>query len=1244
VPLIYRAVFVLLLLLSMASATRAAPRAPNAQPTGLAARHRSGQTFLTWQEQPGASLRYRVYRHTTAIDAGNLAQATLLYDGVPQDSGRFYANRYNVDAGGVWDERYVERFVVEDGGAELAAGVGLLVWTLAPTDFGGGQSGAGYYAITTVDAGGENRTDFGAGNTVGPVAESVADPLPVEIAAPGIDPGGHIFVQYMPLRDWNVTFHAPNPGNIFYGLDETSPAVANAIQYAYDYAVYAPRAADCGGALPAQLPVVVSLHGWGGNSYGPRTEDPDPYGWCVYRIYPIDQSETWWFGFARNHDYRGDWTPGAGDSIANFTERRVLRMVYDLLRDPPGPPADANRVFIFGSSMGGSGTLAFALRYPNVFAAAYAGQPMTNYATSGDGGGIDWRSDLTPKWGEVADDLPVIITGPGNWADGLQAENGTGVWTWQNHQAQAVARRASDAVPLGIAHGVEDDVIEWSTQGRPIYPALNSAQQVWGGAAVPGGHSWTGFGGSLYNLDQDFAASWAPFQNFAPRRGETVPGLSNGSTNALLPPTGVGDYNLGVRWSASWDPWDGAPVDTPTRWEMSFCYQDVDRYENACGTGQPLTVDVTPRRVQHFPLVAGAGYRWENRRVSDNGLVASGNVTADADGLVTVPAFALNHAGGNRLILQPLDDLPTPTATPTPSPTPTFCPQATPEPLWVEPVVSPTDRLTQTIVVNIGNCETVTVTTASGVFTATGSFGAVGNPASVAIDLLPGVTHDLTVAARVRSSSSGGCPFGGYTLTTQQDRNGGALRIVQQAAGVQRGFLPVIQRSAATATPTPTPTATSTSTPTSTLMPTVTPTRTPTRTPTPTATTTGGAPRPWPDTSDGIHVFNDQLPPYLSDAQWAFAATHYAGVQKMTRTDADTLRSYNPNLLILHYRLGLGLGYRAIENGCQPTGAYIHLVEGGSWVQEWPGDGAVEETWFAHWPENGTTRVLNCDWGWWLMELDDPGWRAYWQAEVLRQVQANDNDGVFMDSLSVPNYLGGDRYGPALPAVDAEYEQAWATRIDAWLAWLQTQPVGAYAIVPNVGSWVTTRDPTTYAAADGVMIEGFAMWGEASPLAVDDWRLQMNRTLGVIRQGKAVIAQAYPGDGRERFFALGSYLLIKGNHTYLNLETSEEPEWWPEYGIDIGSPLHGPVADIDDLATGGVYRRDFTGGFVLVNPAEDGPALDVDLGALFMRVTASGGGPVPENGIPTGALTHQAVSSVSLPPASAAVLLPMLPD
>jgi hypothetical protein len=568
------------------------------------------------------------------------------------------------------------------------------------------------------------------------------------------------------------------------------------------------------------------------------------------------------------------------------------------------------------------------------------------------------------------------------------------------------------------------------------------------------------------------------------------------------------------------------------------------------------------------------------------------------------------------LLASPLHPVAAGLVTSTATPSPTICPMATPEPLWVEPVLSPTDRLTQTVVVNIGNGEAVTVTTASGVFAVAGNFAAAGSPAHVPIDLLPGVVHDLTVAARVRTMNQGGCPFGGYTLTTQQDRNGVALRIVQQGAGVTQGYLPLIERSAVTPAPT--------------LAPTLLPTP-----------TIDLAPRPWPDTNDGIQVFNDQLAPNLSDEQWRFAATHYAGVQKMTRRDADTLRRYNPDLLILHYRLGLALGYRSIENGCQPTGDFIHVVEGNQWVQEWPGDGIVDENWFAHWPQQSTTRVLNCDWGWWLMAIDDPGWRAYWHDEVLRQVQANDNDGIFMDSLSTPNYLGADRYDPALPPIDAGFEADWAEHIDDWLTWLQTQPVGVYAIIPNVGSWVTTRDPTTYTAVDGVMIEGFAMWGEDSPFAVEDWQLQMNRALGLIRQDKAVIAQTYPGDGRERLFALGSYLLIKGGRTFLNLEVSIEPEWWPEYEIDIGNPLDAPVANIDELERDGVYRRDFTRGFVLVNPVPDGPAITVALGGSFWRVLPAGGGEVLEDGIPTGVLGYETVDSVSLPPYSAAVLLPL---
>ena len=114
---------------------------------------------------------------------------------------------------------------------------------------------------------------------------SVADPAPVEItAALGSvpKPGGHVYIQYMDLRHWNATFHAPNPSNKYYGLDPTDPNLGGGLQYAYDYTIYVPSSAQCQGKLPKKLPVFINLHGWGGNTYAPIKRFPDQY--CAYGI------------------------------------------------------------------------------------------------------------------------------------------------------------------------------------------------------------------------------------------------------------------------------------------------------------------------------------------------------------------------------------------------------------------------------------------------------------------------------------------------------------------------------------------------------------------------------------------------------------------------------------------------------------------------------------------------------------------------------------------------------------------------------------------------------------------------------------------------------------------------------------------------------------------------------------------------------------------------------------------------
>ena len=116
--------------------------------------------------------------------------------------------------------------------------------------------------------------------------------------------------------------------------------------------------------------------------------------------------------------------------------------------------------------------------------------------------------------------------------------------------------------------------------------------------------------------------------------------------------------------------------------------------------------------------------------------------------------------------------------------TPTFCPPPTPEPLWVNPVTSPTNSLTQVITVYIGNGEEVTIETESGAFTVTGQFNHHTNPAVIEITLLPNTVHHLEVTAKVKSglTGPGNCTYGGYILQTIYDKNGAPLVIAQGAA------------------------------------------------------------------------------------------------------------------------------------------------------------------------------------------------------------------------------------------------------------------------------------------------------------------------------------------------------------------------------------------------------------------------------------------------------------------------------
>jgi len=593
---------------------------------GLSAFHRDGQTFLTWPERDDLDGEtYRVHRSPVPLDQGALGSETVVAE-VGEGSARLWSER-TLGPGG-WDWRYLQRAVIEDRAESLPRDLGLLVWTPDAADLGGAASGEAWYAVEVVEPDGDVRDVLASDR----ILDTVADPRPVHVLD-GAGGQSHLMLQFMDLSEWNPTFHAPHLRNGWLGFDARAPGLEHALAYAYTYVVAEPEPSNCPeGVVPDRLPVILDLHGWNGNDY---PADMGPAAWyCAVQVRPVDSSETWWFGFGAEADYRRGETPSGGDRIVNYTEQRILRMVHDLLRDPElGSRVDVERVYVYGHSMGGSGALALALRFPTVFAAAYASEPMTDIARSGDGGGIDWRPDVEWKWGSVADDLPVEIRAPAGWADSIERYAGMGVYSWQDHAANTLARRADGSVPFGVAHGTRDDVVEWPTQAKPFYPALSASSRTYGAAIRRADHTWLGFDGLPATLAPD--ASLVPFAGLQVIRGESVPAFSHDTADPAWPPDGEADIGTGIAWSASWDAWDGPPLDSPEAWSMSFRAVDSRRHE----------VSITPRRLQRFWVKPGSTYAYEITALADGTSIRAGSTSADADGLLTVDAVPIDDSG-----------------------------------------------------------------------------------------------------------------------------------------------------------------------------------------------------------------------------------------------------------------------------------------------------------------------------------------------------------------------------------------------------------------------------------------------------------------------------------------------------------------------------------------------------------------------------------------------------------------------
>lgn len=383
-----------------------------------------------------------------------------------------------------------------------------------------------------------------------------------------------------------------------------------------------------------RFPVRIGLHGIG------TAKPPSTGSSQEFRIGPHDPENTYWWGYDAGLP---DADP-LGAEVPDYTQRRVLQLLGWVLENYP--QADAERVYVAGSSMGGAGAMTMGLWYARHFAyvSAQLGQAVPRNHRPARIAQLEglWGPSDGPAWDTV--DLTRLL------ADSGEAR---GQYLFLRHG------KDDPTIHFGAA------VVPSPLTGERLYDALQSRAvghlAVWDeGAHGPAdpllGSGWWDDGFSPMTDEVSFVRRDLAFPAFSLSSADGDPGDGGGNgkqdwdKNAgyagvleVAGDTGwngeiAGALNRFLRWDA------GAMVDTLDEFSLPLHVHDADgsdppakgypsrgdRFDGEL----PVVVDVTPRRMQAFGLRPGETVTWRFG-------AQSGEASANAAGELTVPGLAL---------------------------------------------------------------------------------------------------------------------------------------------------------------------------------------------------------------------------------------------------------------------------------------------------------------------------------------------------------------------------------------------------------------------------------------------------------------------------------------------------------------------------------------------------------------------------------------------------------------------------
>ncbi len=304
------------------------------------------------------------------------------------------------------------------------------------------------------------------------------------------------------------------------------------------------------------------------------------------------------------------------------------RVVYSLLWTQRKFSTDHTRVYAYGFSMGGIGSTMLAMRRPDLIAGIMVIASKFDFSfvndpnpLSGFNPGNSLRSAADRLWGGIETNL---ATG-----DGVSIYHAL-------NDGWVAGQMGPAAVPPIIAFNGKNDLTVGWAEKIPFFRDMETSRQ--------GGMFFWDMRDHASNAD----APWSPCQDFRYlyrfRTDLSFPALSNCSVD-----NNPGDGNPAVGDSVGcingWVEWDTTATDRNVEWGMRLWTRSLPLEAGWVNGPESLKVDVTPRRLQQFKIIAGSQVRCTIVRNVDGAVVRDEVVTADGGNLITVRQAPIYRTG-----------------------------------------------------------------------------------------------------------------------------------------------------------------------------------------------------------------------------------------------------------------------------------------------------------------------------------------------------------------------------------------------------------------------------------------------------------------------------------------------------------------------------------------------------------------------------------------------------------------------